>query len=189
MTRIVIIAGLSGAGKTTLLNAVGSDYKVVNIGTVMSDVGIERGMVADRDQIKALPHGQIDELRDLACVQISNTDADILLDTHMTIEKEPKLEPALPFDFVKALGSVRALVYVNAPSADVLARREKDTAIRSRERQQPKDLDAQRVVDLSILGYLATALNLPMYIINNGEGRQEAAAGELKAAIKESFSD
>jgi adenylate kinase len=189
MTRIVIIAGLSGAGKTTLLKAAAGRHKVVTVGTLMADIGVEKGMVADRDKIKALPHRQVDELRGLAFRRVARTAGDILLDTHVTIEREPKLEPALPFDSVRRLGGVRSLIYVNARSQDVLARRAKDKAIRSRERQAPEDLDTQRAIDLSILGYLSTALNMPMYVINNSEGRIKEAAAELRRAIRESFSD
>lgn len=189
MARVVIVAGLSGAGKTTLLNSIGKgNYRIVSMGTLMKDIGVERGMVTDRDQIKRLPSRQTNLLRQLASRRFSSSKDNILLDTHLTIEHEPRLEPALPFGFISRLG-VKALVYVNAPSKDVIARRAKDAAIRSRERQKPKDLDTQRAVDLSIMGYVATALNLPMYVINNNNGRIRTATKELRSAIGASFGE
>jgi adenylate kinase len=188
-TKIVIITGLSGAGKTTLLDAIpGRRYRVVTIGTLMEKDGIEKGFVKNRDELKTLDHKRFNRLRRDAYAQFSKIKGDLILDTHTTIEKEPKLEPALPLSFIKGL-NIRAFIYVNASSEEIMARREKDSRLRPRERQSYAALDIQRIVDLSILGYLSTHINAPLYIINNGEGRIGAASKELSKAVAESFSD
>ncbi len=187
-TKIAIVAGLSGAGKTTLLTMASKGYKTINIGDIMENEGIRMGLVRDRDELKRLPHGTSDMLRHRAYMKFAKITGNIILDTHTTIEKEPRLEPALPHTFINNL-KIRSLIYVNAQSKEILARREKDRKFRPREVQDASSFDLQRMIDLAILGYLSTHLNVPLYVINNNDGRKAEAATEMAQALKESFSN
>ncbi len=186
-TKIAIVAGLSGAGKSTLLGKAGKGYKVANIGDLMLEAALRKGLAKDRDAIKRLSHGEVESLRDSAATALIKLKGEIILDTHMTIEKGAKLEPALPHSFMQRLRPARALIYINATSGEVMARRRKDRGLRSREIEESAALDVQRTVDLAILGYLSTHLNMPLYIIENREGHADRAAKELASALREAF--
>ncbi len=185
--RIAILTGLSGAGKTTLLSKAGKGFRTVNIGDIMMAVGKGLGLKGGRDGLKKLPPRELFRLQKLAYAKFSKIPGNIVLDTHVTIEKGQRLGPALPHAFINGL-NIRTLVYINAPSESIVARRRKDRGSRSREPQSTSSLDIQRTIDLSILGYLSTHLNVPLYVINNADGRMGQAVRELSSALRESFS-
>ena len=72
MGKIIVIAGLSGAGKTTLVNSISKslkhaniNFKVVNVGTLMEDIGIKNKYITHRDQIKKIDVKLGSNLREL----------------------------------------------------------------------------------------------------------------------------
>lgn len=193
MAGTVIISGISASGKTTLIGMAKPSCEIVTLGSVMEKIGIEMGLVRNRDELKSLSHTQDNKLRSRAWDQISKGESGIgkilVLDTHTTIETGARLEPALPSEFVSSISGLRSLVYVSAPSSVIIERRQKDASIRPRGPDTERMLDMQRSVDLSVMGYLSASRNLPLYIIENDGSNTESAVSELKRAIEESMAD
>lgn len=186
--KIAIVTGLSGAGKTTLLSMAGRGFRIVNIGDIMETVGKGLALTGDRDELRGLPPKELFRLQRLAYAKFARMTGNIVLDTHVTIESNQRLGPALPHAFINGL-NIRTLVYINAPSPSIVKRRRKDRGSRSREPQAAASLDVQRTIDLAILGYLSTHLNVPLYVVDNLDGRKRQAARELARALRESFGD
>ncbi len=195
--KILIVSGLSGAGKTTLLDKLqkrnsGVDYTVVNIGSMMKEMGMEHKYIKNRDEIKLLSKNRIDKLRRDAYYRVSGMSGNIVLDTHTTIEnnKMSSIMPGLPYHSLIHLKKISGLIYINAPTEDILKRRLSDKK-RSREIQDSGAIKAQRIVDISMLSYYSTYLNISLYIIDNIDGKKNLAVAlsKLEGAFKEVFGD
>ena len=191
MGKIIIVAGLSGAGKTTLINSISKslkhadiNFKVVNVGTLMEDIGIKNKYIWHRDQIKKIDVKLGSNLRELAYSKISKLRENVLLDTHITIENESesRFVSGLPSKTLKRLRNVAAFVYINAPSEDIIKRRKTDKS-RNREEQDAFSLDIQRIVDISALAYYITYFNIPLYIIENKNRTLEKSIDALNRSI------
>ncbi|MEM3841073.1 MAG: AAA family ATPase [Candidatus Micrarchaeaceae archaeon] len=187
--KAVIVTGSPGAGKTTLLGMLhlrGTD--IVNVGSIMKDIALEKGYVNDRDEIRKLGLGKIDYLREAAFNKISNMSGNIVIDTHATVESEGKFVTGLPMRILGKADWLRAFVYIDAKSQDILLRRALDTK-RHREREGKDALDLQRSINLSTLAFYSSYLNISLYVIKNEQGMLEQSAAALKKAILESLGD
>ncbi len=193
MPKILTITGLSGAGKTTLLNRVSAKrlkvkYRVVNVGTLMAETALREGTVVDRDELKGMSKRGIERLRERAFRSLMKMEGNVLLDTHLTVESGPRMVPGLPKDAIKSLGSVVGLVYIDAPSSEIIARRKKDKS-RKREMQDEFILDSQRSIDFATLAYYSSDLNISLYIINNRDGFLKDAVNGLERTLADAFGD
>lgn len=188
--RVVIVAGLSGAGKTTLLDRIrnrkGIRYKTVNIGTLMVAEMAKRGKPTDRDALKRLERKYWALLRIAVVKDIATMKGNIVIDTHMTIKSGEWFSPAMPYDSVKHLGGLSQIIYVDAPSKDIVRRRNADKS-RQRDRISVRTIDLQRTIDMASMAYYATYLNIPLCIIENKDGGLEAAAEGLSEALFDAF--
>ncbi len=188
MAQIVVIAGSPGAGKTTLLESL-KGYKIVNVGTIMFKHALSMRSVKDRDEIRYLSNGLVDQLRLAAFKEISKMKGIVLVDTHASVERNGKFVPGTPRNALETLGlrNIKAFIYIDAPTKDILERRLKDKK-RKREIEKAEIIDAQRVVNLSILSAYSADLNIPLYIIINKQGKLEESKANLKAYLNEIFS-
>ncbi len=188
--RVVIIAGLSGAGKTTLLGRVrnqeGIHYKTVNIGTLMVEEMKRRGRPTDRDALKHLEQKYWARLRIAVVKDITAMKGNIAIDTHMTIKSGEWFSPAMPYDSVRHLKGLARIIYIDAPSTDIVRRRSMDKS-RRRDRISIRTIDLQRKMDMAGMAYYATYLNIPLCIIENKDGGLEAAAKGLSEALFDAF--
>jgi len=189
MGKVVLLVGISGAGKSTLLEKISASatYTLVNLGTIMFEIAKSEGIVSTRDQIKKLKNYDTSRLRDLAFQKIGKEQGNLLIDTHISIENSDQacISPGIPIDLLSQIKPA-GLIYIDAPSTDILERRLADTS-RSRENQTVSALDTQRIIDLSLLSYYMAYLNIPLYIIINKQGRFEEAATSLKKALATLF--
>lgn len=191
MPKILTITGLSGAGKTTLLNKVSVKkikYEVHNVGTLMAEEAMRSGEVLDRDEIRKLSKEEIERLRVRAFKNLMKKPGNIVLDTHLAVESGPRMVPGLPRYAMESLENVVGLVYIDAPSKEIIARRKKDRT-RRRELQDEFILDSQRSVDFATLAYYSSDLNISLYIINNRSGFLNDAVKSLEAALIDAFGD
>ncbi len=190
MNKIVIVTGSPGAGKTTVTSSAmkSGRYKVMNLGTLMLEIAIKKGYVKERDQMRYLSNEKITELRTAAADHIARQDGLIIIDTHATIQQHGRFVPGIPAHFAEQLKGVVGLIYVDADTEAILKRRERDTS-RIREADDKRVLDEQRDLNLAILGYYSSHLNIPLYIIHNQEGKVEQSSKFFEEDLKDAFGE
>jgi adenylate kinase len=186
--KIVFICGSPGAGKSSVIDGISSKkgYKVVNVGTLMTDLAVKKRYVKGRDELRSLEKGRFNELQAAAFRKISEMDGNIILDTHATVEQNGRYFPGISIWQTMQLKGLAGFVYIDALTQDIAKRRKGDRT-RRREKERIELIDVQRLMNISILSACSTFLNLPLYIIFNEQGKLEASIGQLKAQLKDIF--
>ena len=189
MKRIIIVSGSPGSGKSTLMKSLEEiDCKIANIGSIMESVGLEKGYIKNRDQIRYLSNKKITELRDYAFKKVSEMEGNIILDTHASIAANGRYLPGLPLETVKKLGDIIGFVYIDAETEDILVRRINDRT-RIRENEDDYLINTQRLINMSILSQYTAYLNISMHIINNKQHMFEDAKKRFADAISDLFNE
>jgi adenylate kinase len=188
--NIILVAGTPGSGKTTVLKGIGTSFNstIVNMGTMMLEVAQKLGYVTDRDQLRSLDLKKFNEVRSKALDEIEEMDGNIIIDTHASIEENGRYMPGLPKIFLDHLGHVKGLIYIYATTKDIIVRRASDTT-RKREDDDEATVDAQRFINISVLSFASTYLNIPLYVVVNRHGELEKAVDEVKRRVKEVIGD
>ncbi|MDE1868608.1 MAG: AAA family ATPase [Candidatus Micrarchaeota archaeon] len=188
--RVVIVAGSPGAGKTTLIKGLASNpnVKIANMGTLMLEIAKRDGLADDRDKMRLLSNDRISALRDRAFAEVAAMKGHIVVDTHATVEANGRYVPGIPVEQVGRIKALRALVYIDSLTDDILERRKLDRS-RDRESEDKIRIDDQRQINMSILSVISSSLNIPLYIIFNRQGRLEEGIAALKANVEEIFSE
>ena len=93
----VVISGVAGVGKSTILELVekGTNYDVINYGTLMYEMAREIGLIAHRDELRKLNVDTQINLQKKASSAIGQMD-DVIVDTHMAIKSPKGYIPGLP---------------------------------------------------------------------------------------------
>jgi len=188
MAKIVIVAGSPGAGKTTLLNSVKNNYNIVNIGDIMAELAVAMKYTDNRDKIRFLSKHTIDTLRSSAFIRVKAMKGSVIVDTHASVEENGRYLPGLPHTVMQKLGSsLKALIYVDASTSEILERRRRDKS-RSREIEPKEFIDIQRTINIACMASYSSDLNIPMYIIINRNGGLKKSSAEFSSHLKEIFS-
>jgi adenylate kinase len=191
MANIVVVTGTPGAGKTTIVNSVKGlkEYTSVGVGDLMERLGTERGYVKNRDEIRTLGNFKITGLRNETFSYISSFDGKVIVDTHATVvNTKRRYIPGFPFEALMLMKTILGFVYVDASSEEIIARRNKDKS-RARNEEDKAIIDDQRTINLSMLAYYSSYLNVPLYIIENTEGHMEEAIAHFKDDLSELFGE
>ena len=187
---IVVVTGSPGAGKTTLLERVKGHegLEVVNLGTIMTEYAVMKGYVKNRDEIRFLETKPevMEELQTYSFTAVSKMKGNILLDTHVSVKADKRYMPGLPSKYIKMLTGLIGFIYVDVDTDTVIKRRQADKK-RVRMEQDALEIDAQRVINLSELSYHSAYLAVPLYVIENAQGKLEESEIELKKAVTELF--
>ena len=186
--HFVIVTGSPGAGKSTIVDSInGSEgYRVANVGTLMLEEAKKLGYTDDRDRIRYMEVGRLDEVRVNAFKELSTYDGNVVVDTHNYVEENGRFVPGLPMKLLEGLGGIEAFIYVNAEESDIIDRRRKDTT-RTRELEDTENMKVQKTLNLSVLAYYSSLLNVPLYLINNRNGRLEESKARFHKILKEVF--
>jgi len=184
--NIILVAGSPGAGKTTILKQVAGSFesKIANMGTMMLEVGQKLGYVTDRDQLRFLGLKKFNEVRNRALDEIEKMDGNIIIDTHASVGENGRYLPGFPVSFLEKLGHVRGLIYIDATTKDIMEHRKVD-GTRKRENDDAPTIDAQRLINISMLSFASAYLNIPFYVVINRHGDLENTVEEIKKRIKE----
>lgn len=186
--HFVIVTGSPGAGKSTIVDSInGSEgYRVANVGTLMLEEAKKLGYTDDRDRIRYMEVGRLDEVRVNAFKELSTYDGNVVVDTHNYVEENGRFVPGLPMKLLEGLGGIEAFIYVNAEESDIIDRRRKDTT-RTRELEDTENMKVQKTLNLSVLAYYSSLLNVPLYLINNRNGRLEESKARFHKILNEVF--
>lgn len=188
MAKIVYVCGSPGAGKTSIVEGIADNknYKIVNVGTLMTDMALKNGYVKNRDDLRFLERERFTELQIMAFKEISKMGGNIILDTHASVEQNGRYFPGISIDSMKHLDKLVGFVYIDALTQDIARRRHGDHT-RRREKERLELIDVQRLINVSILSTCATHLNLPLYVVFNEQGELDMSVGELRTNLKDVF--
>ena len=185
--KIIIVSGSPGSGKSTLMKSIKkTNCKIINIGSIMEKIGIEKKYIDNRDQIRYLSNDLITELRNYAFDEISKLNGNIIVDTHSSIAANGRYIPGLPFESLKKLDNIIGFVYIDADTKDILVRRIRDRT-RIRENEDDYLINTQRLINLSILSEYTAYLNISLHIINNKQYMFEDAKNKFNKIISDLF--
>ena len=165
---IVIVAGIPGAGKTTVMNEVlkEKNYKVIN----------------HRDELRKLPFELQREMQIEAAKNIAKHE-DVIVDTHCTIKTPFGYLPGLPYDVLNILKPKR-IILIEALPEEIMARREKDAAIRMRDEESIQSMEEHQLMNrIAGMGY-AILTGATLKIIKNKQGKLKEAAKEMIRALE-----
>lgn len=186
--RFVIVTGSPGAGKSTIVNALGEagGYRVANIGSLMLEEAKRLGYTDDRDKIRYMEMGRLDDIRIKAFNVLAAYEGNIVVDTHNYVEENGRFVPGLPLSLLQGLKGIEAFIYVNAEESDIIDRRRKDTT-RMRELEDPENMKVQKTLNLSVLAYYSSLLDVPLYLINNRNGHLDESKARFRDVLNEIF--
>lgn len=189
MARVIICVGISGVGKTSILTPLAADYKVVNMGSEMLEVAKEEYGLTNRDEIREYHRKNLDKeikLRGKILRRISAMGEDIILDTHVSVKVGNRFTPGFNMDDIKTLEGLKAIIYIDASTKEILARRRQDLS-RARTMEEDEDISNHREINLSLVSTYAAILGIPIYIIENNNGKLERSKSLTRQIVKDIF--
>jgi len=187
--KIVFICGSPGAGKSTILGMLSKQkkkYRVLNVGTLMTDLATKKGIVKDRDDLRFLPGPTLSGIQAKVFDKISAMNGTIILDTHATVEQNGRYLPGISIENVKHLHRLVGFAYIDSLTSDIEKRRKSDRT-RRRENERPELIDVQRLINVSILSTCATYLNLPLFVVFNEQGKLNQSVKMLRTHLEKLY--
>lgn len=174
----VVIAGVAGVGKSTVLDLVskGTNYDIVNFGTLMFEMAKELNLVSSRDELRKLDVDTQINLQKKASAAIGKMD-NVIVDTHMAIRSPRGYLPGLPEWVIREL-KVSAYFLIEADPVMVSKRRSSDST-RVRDEDSVESIKEHQEVSR----YYATAYSVytgaTVSFIDNPEGKPNIAADNI----------
>jgi len=182
---MIIVMGAPGAGKSTVLQKAiegTKGWRVLNWGDRMIELAKERGFCSSRDEMRKLPVEKQAALQEAVADSFAKEAGKWILDTHCSINTPAGYYPGLPFRLLGKL-KVDGLVLVEAPVKDIMRRRSADTS-RVRDAQEKAGLEEHLSVNRSLLAAYSAFSGAPAVIIENADGKLDAAVAKLNALLK-----
>ncbi|MHA1959150.1 MAG: adenylate kinase [Candidatus Thorarchaeota archaeon] len=191
--NIVIVTGIPGVGKTTVVNTAveivlnnhGESVLVLNFGTAMFEVALDKGYVKDRDELRKMPTLRQREIQRLAGEAIADKgkEARVIVDTHTLIQTENGYLIGLPEWVSKAI-QPKTVVLVEADSGNIAGRRSSDET-RTRDDQLVDEIQIHQEMCRAAAVSVGTLTGATVRIIKNREGQVQKAAEELAETLME----
>ena len=171
----VIITGVAGVGKSTVLELVskGTQYDVVNYGTLMFEMAKEINLVTDRDQLRKLSVDTQINLQKKASQAIGKMD-NVIVDTHMAIKSPKGYLPGLPEWVLREL-KISMYFLIEADSSLIRARRSKDF-LRHRDEDTEEQISEHQSVNRTFAIAYSVFSGATVNYVDNPEGKPEIAA-------------
>lgn len=188
MTKLIIFTGTPGSGKSTILERLSEEgVKVVTMSSEMMKVLAAEGKAVDRDKIRMMTADEILNTRVKVVKKLIEEKKDAVIDTHASVKQGNRYVPGFSIDELKSI-RVTGLVYIDATSKDILSRRAKDTTrYRGDMGVTEAEIDEHRSINIAILSSFALLLGIPLYVVDNPEGKVDETAQEVKRIVLELF--
>lgn len=179
---VVIITGVPGVGKSTVINAAQehAGYKVVVYGTEMFNVAKQKGLVADRDEMRKLDPAVQKEIQIAAAEAIAKM-GDVIVDTHCTIQTPKGYLPGLPEWVVRKLDPAQ-IILVEATPEEIRGRRENDTT-RKRDPDSVEEIDAHQRWNRYEAMAVAVLTGATVKVVMNRDNQVDATRDQVVQAL------
>jgi adenylate kinase len=183
---LALIVGSPASGKTSIIGKCKGyrGLKCIKIGDLMLECAKKSGYSGDRDGLRKLPIKETIGFQRLALKKLSTLRGSYLIDTHLSVESNGRFLLGLPKSSFGALKNVSCIIYVDAPTKEIISRRSLDKS-RRREKESQLMIETQKGINLSVLSYLSWHLGIPFYLIENKNGMLEASVKRVKAIVDE----
>lgn len=183
----LIITGTPGSGKSTILSHIKS-AKIISLSEEMLKLTASKG-ITDRDKIRYMPYSEIAKIRrEVIETMVNKVKEDAIVDTHLTVKRKTRYVMGFTQSDLDVFKGLSGIIYVDAHANDIMYRRLTDKT-RKREDETEEEIHEQRRINMSIAGYYAAYLNVPLYIIKNRHNQIETAVKETEEAIKEALKE
>jgi adenylate kinase len=187
MARLFLVFGTHGAGKTTVLRGLRS-AKIVNMGGELFRLYSKEFGITSRDQIHAKSlsnYAYMVKARNHIIRRISKAAGPVVIDTHAADKRGDGYAVGLSFSDLNVMkGKARAIIYIDASNAQILKRRQKDAAVRKRERDTDEGLSMDRNISLTFVALFSLYLEVPIYIVQNEDGRLKETQLRIEEIIR-----
>ncbi len=175
MAKLFLVLGTPGAGKTAILRGV-KEAELFSVGTEMLGEYSKEFGVKDRDQMRRMmiPRPEdAERIRHAVLKRAVEKTGTIAIDTHASIKSENGYIPGFSHEDLKLLnGQIKAIIYIDADTKDLMERREKDKT-RIREHDTEDALMQHREINVALTSTYSLYLGVPLYVIKNGSDLAE----------------
>ncbi len=179
----VVISGVAGVGKSTVLDLVkkGTNYDIVNFGTLMFEMAKDIGLVENRDGLRKLSVDTQINLQKKASAAIGKMDS-VIIDTHMSIKSHGGYLPGLPEWVIREL-KVGAYFIIEADPALIIKRRESDST-RERDEATAEGIRTDQEINRYYAAAYSVYTGATINIIQNPEGKPNIAADTIVSRLR-----
>lgn len=179
----VVISGVAGVGKSTVLDLVkkGTDYDVINFGTLMFEMAKDIGIVQNRDELRKLPVDTQINLQKKASNVIGKMDK-VIVDTHMSIKSHGGFLPGLPEWVLREL-KIGAFFIIEADPNLIVERRKSD-GTRTRDSATGEDIRTHQEINRYYAAAYSVYTGATVNIIDNPDGKPNIAANTIISRLR-----
>ncbi len=179
----VVISGVAGVGKSTVLDLVkkGTDYDIINFGTLMFEMAKDIGLVENRDELRKLPVDTQINLQKKASNVIGKMEK-VIVDTHMSIKSHGGFLPGLPEWVIREL-RVSAYFVIEADAGLIVRRRISDGS-RTRDEATEGDIRTHQEINRYYAAAYSVFTGATVNIIDNPEGKPNIAANTIISRLR-----
>lgn len=174
----IIVTGVPGVGKTTVVTeaAEKAGLEVVVYGSEMFRVAKDRGLVADRDEMRKLDPAVQRQVQKEAAEAIARRGR-VVVDTHCMIATPKGFLPGLPEWVVRGLEPETVVLIETDPEA-IAARRASDET-RKRDADSAAAIDRHQQLNRAAAAAVATLTGATVATVANEEGKIAEAVEAL----------
>ena len=184
--KLIVLAGIPGSGSTTILERTLKevDYVHLNYGDVMARIGMEKGFVNDRDELRKLPSEIQKGIQKEAATKIkrSSEDYNVIVDTHCTIATPLGFLPGLPQWVLEEL-KPNIFILTEADPDEIMCRRISDEN-RTRDSEMYEDIKLHQEMNRAASIAYATLTGATVKILKNHDKQVDIVVEQLVEILK-----
>jgi adenylate kinase len=175
---VTVVSGVPGVGVSRVCELARKELdgvSLANVGDVMLETAMERGLTTDRDELATLPVHEQRSLRRRAAEELARRAADgsLLVSTHLIVRTSSGFVPGLDHTTLSELRPARFVVVDAEPAA--IADRRSDSRHRHYGAEAIPRIDFQRQLQTAAAASYAIDTGAPVEYVHNEESAEAAA--------------
>jgi adenylate kinase len=184
---VTVVSGIPGVGVSRVCQLARREldegYHLVNVGDVMLEAALERGLTTDRDELGRLPAREQRLLQRRAAEEIARRarESNLLVSTHLVVRTEHGFLPGFDATTLADVDPDRFVV-VDADAAQIAARRD-DAEHRRYGAEDEATIGFQQQLQAAAATNYAISTGAPVQYLRNETDPADAAA-ELVAVVE-----